>query len=71
MSVAAATVAPVRALWHRLGLPADTLPAVGLTPTCGLSGASPAGARAALAAVRDAGRRLSEDPDGDLDGGHR
>ncbi len=69
VSEAAATVAPVRALWHRLGLPADSLPAVGLTPTCGLAGTSPAGARSALAAVRDAGRRLSEDPDGDLDGG--
>ena len=71
VSVAAATVAPVRALWHRLGLPVDSLPEVGLTPTCGLAGASPAGARAALAAVREAGRRLSEDPDGDLGEGRR
>ena len=62
----AATVAPVRSLWHRLGFPADTVPEVVLTPACGLAAASPDSARAALALLREAGHRLAEDPDDDL-----
>ncbi len=56
-----ATVAPVRALWRRLGLPADRLAAtVVLTPSCGLAGASPRHARAALARCREAARELAD-----------
>jgi methionine synthase II (cobalamin-independent) len=47
--------------WHRLGLPAARLAEqVVITPACGLAGAEPGYARAALAACRDAGRRLRE-----------
>jgi methionine synthase II (cobalamin-independent) len=47
--------------WHRLGLPATSLAEqVVITPTCGLAGADPGYARAALVACRDAGRRLRE-----------
>ena len=48
-------------LWQRLGLPLATLPdqAV-ITPACGLAGASPAYARAALIRCREAGRMLPE-----------
>ena len=51
------------ALWRRLGLPAEALREVVVTPTCGLAGASPEHARAAL---RLAARRpqLAEDPEG-------
>lgn len=49
----------VRQLWRRLGFPPERLPAqVVLTPTCGLAGATPGYARTALAACRDAARRL-------------
>lgn len=59
------TVAGVRRLWHRLGFAPVLLPdSVVLTPTCGLAGASPAYARAALRRVREAGRAISEDPEG-------
>jgi methionine synthase II (cobalamin-independent) len=51
----------VRTLWTRLGFPAERLPRqVVVTPACGLAGASPQYARAALAACRDAGRRLRD-----------
>jgi methionine synthase II (cobalamin-independent) len=51
----------VHTLWTRLGFPAERLPRqVVVTPACGLAGATAADARAALAACRDAGRRLSE-----------
>jgi len=48
-------------LWRRLGLPLATLPdqAV-ITPACGLAGASPAQARAALARCREAAAMLAE-----------
>jgi Cobalamin-independent synthase, Catalytic domain len=46
-------------LWRRLGFPLDRLPArVVVTPACGLAGASPEHARAALRACREAARRL-------------
>jgi methionine synthase II (cobalamin-independent) len=54
-----ATASRVRAWWNELGFAADQLPqAVTLTPTCGLAGASPAYARAAMAHVREAARYL-------------
>jgi len=57
----AAVAERIRRLWHRLGFPAERLPEqVVVTQTCGLAGATPDYARAALAAGRDAARRLSE-----------
>ena len=48
-------------LWHRMGIPAIGLDRqVVLTPACGLAGASPEGARAALARCREAARLLPE-----------
>lgn len=59
-----ATRRSVAALWRRLGQPADELSArVVVTPTCGLAGASPAYARAAMARSRDVARALHEDPE--------
>ncbi|MFC0005753.1 methionine synthase [Micromonospora siamensis] len=52
----------VRRVWDRLGFPRRRLPEqVVVTPACGLAGVTPAYARAALAACRDAGRRLTEE----------
>ncbi|GAA2848928.1 methionine synthase [Streptosporangium fragile] len=54
---------PAVELWRRLGFPSATLASqVVLTPACGLAGASPGYARAALAACRKAARVLREDP---------
>ncbi|MBG0825382.1 methionine synthase [Planomonospora sp. ID91781] len=54
---------PAVELWRRLGFPSATLASqVVLTPACGLAGASPAYARAALAKCREAARVLREDP---------
>ncbi|MFK3980119.1 methionine synthase [Micromonospora sp. NPDC050397] len=51
----------VRTLWDRLGFPRPRLAQqVVVTPTCGLGGASPEYARAALTAAREAGTRLYE-----------
>jgi Cobalamin-independent synthase, Catalytic domain len=48
-------------LWHRLGLPLDTCPEQAvITPACGLAGATPAQARAALTRCREAGSMLAE-----------
>lgn len=59
----AATVDPVRELWNRLGISPDLLPrAVVTTPVCGLAGASPAHARAALTAARAGARVLRDEP---------
>lgn len=61
----AVTVEPLLGLWHRLGFAPDRLAAAIVpTPTCGLAGASPAYARAAMARVVAVGRRLVEDPEG-------
>lgn len=50
----------VRALWRRLGLSEQRLgEQVVVTPACGQAGATPAYARAALAACRDAARQLA------------
>jgi methionine synthase II (cobalamin-independent) len=55
---------PVRALWRRLGLPAADLPTrVVPTPTCGLAGASPDAARAALTTIAQVARALADDPE--------
>ncbi|MGW3348347.1 methionine synthase [Nonomuraea rubra] len=54
---------PALGLWRRLGFAPDGLASkVVLTPACGLAGASPAYARAALAACRKAARVLRDDP---------
>lgn len=64
LSEVAATVDPVRRLWHRLGFGADRLAeVVVVSPTCGLAGASPAYARTALERCVAAGRVLVEDPE--------
>ena len=61
MSDVAATVDPVRRLWQRLGLAQQRLvEQVVVTPTCGLAGASPAYARAAMTRAREAARVLPE-----------
>lgn len=55
------TVEPVRRLWHQLGLDQERLSRqVVVTPTCGLAGASPAYARAALSRARETARALTE-----------
>lgn len=60
LSPLAATVAPVRELWHRLGLPVAGLARVVPVPGCGLAGASPAHARAATQRCADAARQLTD-----------
>jgi methionine synthase II (cobalamin-independent) len=51
----------VRAVWARLGFPAERVARqVVVTPACGLAGAPPGYVRAVLAGCRDAGRRLAE-----------
>src|SRR5205085_3585218 len=48
--------------WQRLGQPADALAAaVAVSPACGLASASPAYARAALAACVEVARQLASD----------
>jgi methionine synthase II (cobalamin-independent) len=57
------TLAPVRALWRRLGLAPELLPQVAvLTPSCGLAGASPAYAKQALQHCVAAAKALAEEP---------
>ncbi|HVF20027.1 MAG TPA: methionine synthase [Mycobacteriales bacterium] len=56
--------APARALGRALGVPpADLADRVVVTPTCGLAGASPAYARAALHRLTEVGRSLAEAPE--------
>jgi hypothetical protein len=58
-------VEPVRALWRRLGFPAEQLPAtVTVTPACGLAGASVGWAATALRLVQQSARVLAEAPEG-------
>ncbi|MCX5399916.1 methionine synthase [Streptomyces sp. NBC_00102] len=58
------SVKGVRTLWSRLGLNPGTLAeSVVLTPSCGLAGASPAYARAALAHCARAARSLADNPE--------
>jgi methionine synthase II (cobalamin-independent) len=57
-----ATASRVRAWWRELGFAAEQLPAaVTLTPACGLAGATPAHARAAMRQVREAAKYLTVD----------
>ncbi|MDJ0460797.1 methionine synthase [Streptomyces sp. H27-C3] len=54
----------VRTLWRRLGLTPGTLAeSVVITPSCGLEGASPGYARAALAQCVRAARSLADNPE--------
>ncbi|WP_424643087.1 methionine synthase [Embleya sp. AB8] len=58
------TVRSVGTLWNRLGFAPESLAeAFVVTPTCGLAGASPAHARAALSHSVAAGRVLRDDPE--------
>ncbi len=62
LPAARASASRVRAWWRELGFPADDLPAaVTLTPSCGLAGATPPYARAAMAHVREAAKYLQPD----------
>ncbi|WP_405602384.1 methionine synthase [Streptomyces sp. NBC_01410] len=64
LSDPAGSVMSVRTLWRRLGLSPGTLSeSVVITPTCGLAGASPAYARAALAHCVRAARSLADNPE--------
>ncbi|WP_405588292.1 methionine synthase [Streptomyces sp. NBC_01190] len=64
LSDPAGSVSGVRALWRRLGLAPGALgSAVAVTPACGLAGASPAYARAALAHCAKAARSLVDNPE--------
>lgn len=64
LSDPADTVAGVRELWRRLGFPpGDLARAVVVTPVCGLAGASPAYARAALRTCREGGHVLRDAPE--------
>jgi methionine synthase II (cobalamin-independent) len=64
LSDPAGSVSGVRALWRRLGLaPGDLGSSVAVTPSCGLAGASPAYARAALAHCAKAARSLVDNPE--------
>lgn len=59
----AAAMGHVSTLWNRLGFPAEALAgAVGVTPTCGLAGASPDYARRALTGCVEIARRLDQAP---------
>jgi methionine synthase II (cobalamin-independent) len=53
-------VAPVRTLWHTLGLPTKTLATVVPTPVCGMAGASPMHAKAATRRCTEVADRLGE-----------
>ncbi|WKX72750.1 methionine synthase [Streptomyces sp. XD-27] len=64
LSDPAGSVMGVRTLWRRLGLSPGTLAeSVVITPACGLAGASPAYARAALAHCVRAARSLADNPE--------
>ncbi|WP_328536540.1 methionine synthase [Streptomyces sp. NBC_00344] len=64
LSDPAGSVMGIRTLWRRLGLNPGTLAeSLVLTPSCGLAGASPAYARAALAHCARAARSLADNPE--------
>ncbi|WP_329167765.1 methionine synthase [Streptomyces sp. NBC_01267] len=64
LSDPAGSVMGVRTLWRRLGLNPGTLTeSLVLTPACGLAGASPAYARAALAHCIRAAKSLADNPE--------
>ncbi|HEX7188836.1 MAG TPA: methionine synthase [Actinomycetes bacterium] len=60
----AGTVEPLRRLWHRLGLDPEGLRRVVVTPTCGMAGADPGHAVAALRLAAAAASQLADDPEG-------
>ncbi|NUR84594.1 MAG: methionine synthase [Nonomuraea sp.] len=61
---------PAVELWRRLGFDPERLATqVTLTPACGLAGASPRYARAALAACQKAAQVLRDDPASGMQGG--
>jgi methionine synthase II (cobalamin-independent) len=63
--IARDVAAPVRRLWHELGFDAEQLPAaVGVTPACGLAGASPGWVATAYRLLGQVARALSEAPEG-------
>ena len=64
LSDPAATVEPVRRLWHRLGLAPESLRTVVVTPTCGMAGADPGHAVRALRLAVACARQLADDPEG-------
>ncbi|MBC6459970.1 methionine synthase [Actinomadura sp. HBU206391] len=62
---ARASARPARELWGRLGFPpARMAEQIVLTPSCGLAGASPGYARAALARCREVAQVLRDEPEG-------
>lgn len=64
LSDPAGTVSGVRSLWRRLGLSPELLTrCVVVTPSCGLAGASPAYARAALTHCVRAATSLADNPE--------
>ncbi|TDC67850.1 methionine synthase [Streptomyces hainanensis] len=64
LSDPAGTVSGVRSLWRRLGLSPELLAkSVAITPTCGLAGATPAYAAAALEHCVRAARSLADNPE--------
>lgn len=64
LSDPAGSVGGVRSLWRRLGLdPGSLAESVVITPACGLAGASPAYAQAALAHCVRGARSLASDPE--------
>ncbi|MET9430734.1 methionine synthase [Streptomyces sp. NPDC003036] len=64
LSDPAGSVMGVRTLWRRLGLrPGALAESLVITPSCGLAGASPAYARAALAHCVRAARSLADNPE--------
>ncbi|WP_344261347.1 methionine synthase [Streptomyces sodiiphilus] len=64
LSDPAGSVSGVRSLWRRLGLSPELLAkSVVVTPACGLAGASPAYARAALASCVRAATSLADNPE--------
>jgi Cobalamin-independent synthase, Catalytic domain len=54
------TVDPVLLLWRRVGLEAEKMREVAVSPTCGLAGLSPAGALRAMRSSREAGKLIFE-----------
>jgi hypothetical protein len=63
LSDPARTVEPIRRLWRRLGFAPETLgESVSVSVSCGMAGATPAYAQAAMRAVHQAAHLLADDP---------
>jgi methionine synthase II (cobalamin-independent) len=54
------TVEPVVSLWRRVGLEAEKMREVAVSPTCGLAGLSPSGTLRAMRACQEAGKLFFE-----------